>query len=87
MDNARPLDAPPPPRRVPLLGWIVVAILLAVGTALAIPGYHRLRMPARLKSAEHALRRIATTETTWRVQDCDRNGVADYWTRDVAGFH
>lgn len=33
-----------------------------------------------------ALKKLVSIEDTWRQTDSDRNGVQDYWVRDVAGF-
>lgn len=34
-----------------------------------------------------ALRELVGAQSEWRRKDLDENGVADYWTLDVAGFH
>lgn len=33
------------------------------------------------------MKQIASTERYWFDNDCDGNGVKDYWTADVAGFY
>lgn len=83
MDASSPLTA----RRVPVLGWVVIALVVAVGAAVAIPLHYKSQMVARQNNALATLGMLKRAEETWRQGDCDRNGVADYWTRDVAGLH
>jgi hypothetical protein len=44
-------------------------------------------MPGNHSRAGAALKSLVTQEGIWRAMDIDRNGVADYWTRDVAAFY
>jgi hypothetical protein len=46
----------------------------------------RKPIPANERSASAMLRVIAAAEEEFRNGDHDRNGVQDYWTRDVAGL-
>lgn len=36
---------------------------------------------------QQMLQQLNSTEGVWRQTDTDRNGVQDYWTRDVAGYY
>lgn len=73
--------------------------LLAVGAglvaAVALPGMIQAQqagaqvagIAANERLAEISLRFIRQAEETFRNSDSDRNGAADYWTRDVAGLY
>lgn len=81
-------EAPPrPTRREALVGWIAIAAGVAVVVAFAIPVHQKSRIIARQNNAGVRLDALRSADETWKQNDCDRNGVADYWTRDVAGFH
>ncbi|MEW6027168.1 MAG: DUF2950 family protein [Planctomycetota bacterium] len=45
------------------------------------------RINANECSAIAALRLLAYTEAIWLLQDCDGNGIKDYWTYDISCFH
>jgi hypothetical protein len=51
------------------------------------PALLRSRMSANHSNAGAATKALVTMEAIWRSQDIDKNGVADYWTRDIAGFY
>ncbi len=38
-------------------------------------------------AAVEFLKQLVSLEGVWRTADSDRNGMQDYWTFDVAGFH
>jgi hypothetical protein len=38
-------------------------------------------------NAGAALKSLVTQNAIWRSMDIDRNGIADYWTRDIAAFY
>ncbi|HXG62196.1 MAG TPA: DUF2950 family protein [Planctomycetota bacterium] len=68
----------------------------AIVAAVAIPGIitaaDRGNLPgagiaANERLAEISLRFIRQAEETFKNSDSDRNGTADYWTRDVAGLY
>jgi hypothetical protein len=68
----------------------------AIVAAVAIPGMMRAGDPpdvpgaglaANERLAEISLRFIRQAEETFKNSDSDRNGAADYWTRDVAGLY
>ncbi|HLY75394.1 MAG TPA: DUF2950 family protein [Planctomycetota bacterium] len=67
--------------------------LVAISAAVAIPSLMRLGGgagggPANNEAlAEFTLQFIKNAEETFKNSDSDANGVADYWTRDVAGLH
>lgn len=60
--------------------------------AAAFEGHHRPDGMAfgpaeNERLAELTLKTIRMAQDTFKNSDMDRNGVADYWTRDVAGLH
>lgn len=68
----------------------------AIVAAVAIPGIVQARraadaegggIAANERLAEISLRFIRQAEETFKNSDSDRNGAADYWTRDVAGLY
>ncbi len=67
----------------------------AIVAAVAIPGLlmaqQRAAAPAGPAAneliAQLSLQLLRQAEETLRTSDADRNGAADYWTRDVAGLH
>lgn len=83
-------DCPSMNRRPPaftLLQLLVVMAILSVLAALLTVWLGRSRITRSSSNAGGALKQLVTYEAVWRSQDTDRNGLADYWTRDVAGFH
>jgi hypothetical protein len=44
-------------------------------------------IPGNHSNAGVALKSLVIQEGIWRAMDIDRNGVADYWTRDIAAFY
>ncbi|HVE40012.1 MAG TPA: hypothetical protein VNM14_09010 [Planctomycetota bacterium] len=67
---------------------------VGVVAAIAIPTFMRLQShggPGGIAGnemlAEVSLQFIRNAEDTFKNSDSDANGVADYWTRDVAGLH
>ena len=67
--------------------------LVAIGAAVAIPAITHMSgggaggIAANESLAEVTLQFIRNAEDTFKNSDSDANGVADYWTRDVAGLH
>jgi hypothetical protein len=67
---------------------------VAVVAAVAIPTVMRMNshgeaggVAVNERIAEVSLGFIRNAEETFKNSDSDANGVADYWTRDVAGLH
>jgi hypothetical protein len=44
-------------------------------------------MPFNHIHAGLSLKSLVTQNAIWRSQDLDKNGVGDYWTRDIAAFY
>jgi hypothetical protein len=69
------------------------AAYLGVVAAIAIPAIVRMShgpgggLAGNEMIAEASLQFIRNAEETFKNSDSDANGVADYWTRDVAGLH
>jgi hypothetical protein len=65
--------------------------LISIGAALAVPrlmgGGAAGGVDTNEALAEVTLQFIRNAEETFKNSDSDANGVADYWTRDVAGLH
>lgn len=72
-------------RRVPHV--LIVVFIALVVWAIVVVSRPRTHMVAHQNSAIAALKQFSTCQTIWRNRDLDRNGAADYWIRDVAGFH
>ncbi len=70
-----------------LIELMIVVAIIAIIAAIAIPSLLRSKMSANHSNAGAALKSLVTQEGIWRSQDIDKNGVADYWVADVAGFH
>lgn len=73
-------------------GLTIFDALVAIGVvaalaAIAVPASMRVRMYASQNHPGAALKQLTSHEAVWKQGDYDRNGVADYWTRDVAGFY
>ena len=71
-----------------LLDWVLVlagvALLLVPITVVFWP---KARMLANSNNPGAFLKQLARHEAQWKQGDYDGNGMLDYWTRDVAGFH
>jgi type IV pilus assembly protein PilA len=70
-----------------LIELMIVVAIIAIIAAIAIPSLLRSKMSANHSNAGAALKSLVTQEGIWRSQDIDKNGVADYWAKDVAGFY
>ena len=70
-----------------LLELMIVSVILSIGAAVLVLMGTRSRIIGCHSNPGAALKQLATHEAVWRTQDTDRNGVADFWTRDVAAFH
>lgn len=68
---------------------IVAALLLLglLGAAVGTPRWIAHRRTESDRSASQALWRLTHAESEFRTQDRDRNGIQDFWTGDVSGFH
>lgn len=80
--------------RVPVSPGLL-AVSAGLLAAVAIPGVIQAPqagaqvagIAANERLAEISLRFIRQAQETFRNSDSDRNGAADYWTRDVAGLY
>jgi hypothetical protein len=69
-------------------GFLVVAAAVAIPTLTGFrPGGAAGGIAGNEMIAEVSLQFIRQAEETFKNSDSDANGVADYWTRDVAGLH
>lgn len=87
-DEFRPPD--PPRDRKPRFPWLGVSAAVAAAAIIAAVGVTSLarsRVVANQNNAAAMLHFLVDQEAKWRQEDADRNGLADYWTRDVAAFH
>lgn len=69
-----------------LVQVLLIALVLAVVAAIAIPSYLRARQLGAETSVLSDLKHLSSTQRVWREADLDGNGVQDYWTYDVAGL-
>ena len=67
-----------------LLACIVVAAVVVA--ALMFPSIRAARRQSEYRQAEAGLYAIRIAEHGFFDQDMDRNGVRDFWTRDVRGL-
>ena len=83
---------------VRILSASSVFMMTAVGTAVAIPAFIMRRAgggpplvavaPQQNEIiAQFMLQSVQMAQTVFRNSDMDRNGVADYWTHDLAGLY
>ena len=70
-----------------LIELMIVVAIIAIIAAIAIPSLLRSRIAANETSCQSALKQFVSTQSSWRQTDSDRNGVQDYWTRDLAGLY
>ena len=66
------------------LGLCVISVIIA---AIAIPGISRAEIAANERAASASLKSMVNAEENFRINDLDRNAVADYWTANVAGLY
>lgn len=70
------------------IGIAAIVAAIAIPTAMRMSGHGAMGGVAQNEMiAEVSLQFIRTAEETFKNSDSDANGVADYWTRDVAGLH
>ncbi|MBI2922310.1 MAG: DUF2950 family protein [Planctomycetes bacterium] len=69
-----------------LIELMIVVAIIAIIAAIAIPSLLRSRLAANETSAAGALRNIHATESAFRQNDADGNGLPDFWTLDWSGF-
>ncbi|MBI5779780.1 MAG: DUF2950 family protein [Planctomycetes bacterium] len=62
-------------------------IILATLFILNVGGHGHGGLAANENSAAATLKLITSAEAVWRQQDCDGNGINDYWTYDISCFH
>ena len=74
-------------RRLHEIDPTVVLVIMTGYVVLVVQFQNRARGGSNYLNAGSWLKQLATHEAVWRTQDTDKNGVADYWTRDVAAFH
>jgi type II secretory pathway pseudopilin PulG len=77
----------PAPYRFSLKEWLIVAGILVIIGAIAVPG---LLSSSRASSERHAsttLKTFSTAEADFRANDRDWNHVNDFWTADVKGLY
>ncbi|HEX7902222.1 MAG TPA: hypothetical protein VF950_30965 [Planctomycetota bacterium] len=67
---------------------VVVAIFLClVLAAIIVPGLLSSQRASNERSAAALLKVITSAEADFRGNDRDKNGVQDFWTKDVAGLY
>ena len=67
---------------------IILSIVVGLITLIVIPNITGHRGGCGNEgSATAALKLLTSAEATWRQQDCDQNGIKDYWTYDLSCFH
>lgn len=69
--------------------WGIILSFLIMLTFLFIPntGGHGGGLATNENSAVSGLRLLTSAEAVWRQQDCDGNGINDYWTYDISCLH
>jgi prepilin-type N-terminal cleavage/methylation domain-containing protein len=77
----------PATRGFSLLEILIVVTLIAMVAAVAVPCLIRAQQAARQAGACSVLKLLVSQESIWRERDLDRNGVLDYWVKDVRGLH
>jgi type II secretory pathway pseudopilin PulG len=79
---------PPPPKTSSLRPLFLVGVLaaLCLGGLGLVTFFRQAMNPASRQEAmaQAALQQIAQAQSAFRTQDPDKNGVTDYWVRDVA---
>ena len=90
----KPEPPPAPPRSAPKSGtswlaWTFLAIILGFMTLVLLPSILRPRRGgwANETAAIGTLRTILSTESAWRQNDMDGDGIADFWVADVWGLY
>jgi len=68
--------------------WGIILSFLIILAFLSIP-YPVCggRISANESSAIGTLKLLSSAEAIWRQQDCDGNGINDYWTYDISCLH
>ncbi|HLD35307.1 MAG TPA: DUF2950 family protein [Planctomycetota bacterium] len=70
--------------------WFVMIPLIARVAPGVLPAYINSILASRAYNIEmsviKSLKRITWAEALWLAQDCDGNGIKDYWTYDVSCF-
>jgi prepilin-type N-terminal cleavage/methylation domain-containing protein len=70
-----------------LVELVVVAGIIGIVTAIALPGLLGATRASHERSASAALRSIATAQTDFRTNDRDGNHANDYWTGDLFALY
>ena len=76
----------PPRSSSNLTTWIVGIVLVIILAAIAVPGLLSSQRVSNERSASAILKTITSAEADFRGNDRDKNGVQDFWTKDVAGL-
>jgi len=70
--------------------WGIILSFIIILATLIMPnvgGHGHRGLAANENSAAATLKLITAAEAMWRQQDCDGNGINDYWTYDISCFH
>lgn len=70
-----------------LIELMIVVAILALLSAIAIPGLLNSQRAANERNAGGSMKTIATAQADFRSNDRDNNGARDFWTGDVAGLY
>ena len=80
-----------PPRSASQSRWLVVGIVLAalvaVTAAIAVPGFVQVKRASNDRNASTSLKTLSSAEADFRANDRDGNRIHDFWTADVAGLY
>jgi len=69
------------------IGIVGVAAAIAIPTLMRMNGHGGGGIPNNEMVAEFSLQLLRNAEETFKNSDSDANGVADFWTLDVAGLY
>src|SRR5438105_7369683 len=76
---------------VSIISWLVAGILLvalaAIGSIWAWARWRKQISYENDHAAYIALKNLAQAESDFFHNDCDRNGINDFWTADVTGLY
>lgn len=93
MDTTSVDGAHTPPKPPGLARWAKVFLaalatvpLIVMAVVIIVPVIQRMRAVRSERTGLASLKTIAAAEEDFRTNDRDGNGIADYWTADVAGL-
>jgi len=69
-----------------LATWIVGIVVVVLIAAIAVPGLLSSQRASNERGANALLKTLASAEADFKGNDRDKNGVQDFWTKDVAGL-